>query len=295
MKKLSLILLAAGLVAMQSCKEIGPNIDFGEGVQAGEDTAYTADIESPQAKNVLAEEFTGVSCPPCPNGHLKMDAIRDELGGKLVVVGYHIFNYPQANPVEKDGQLLSKYDFRTDDATEVGNTIFGGIGGMPLAGFDRQEVSGSKTLNTPNWSAAAASAATKSTPVNIHITSSFNDSSREATVIVTLAYTADVDMKQNLTLLVVEDSIVDAQKTLTSIEKEYVHEHVLRDIITPTYGAPIPDKVDPKVPGRVYQRVFKFPVSADWHEEHCHVVAFVNNDDVNDRTVMHAEEAKLME
>ena len=33
------------------------------------DTAYTADVEATTPRKLLAEEFTGVSCPPCAHGH----------------------------------------------------------------------------------------------------------------------------------------------------------------------------------------------------------------------------------
>lgn len=298
MKKWPLLLMAVGFVCMQSCKEIGPTIAGpGDGAAAGEDTAYMADVEAPQAKKVFAEEFTGVSCPPCPNGHQEMASIKSQLNGNLVIVGYHIFNYPQADPVKKDGQLLSKYDFRTEAATEVGNVIFGGVGQLPVAAFDRLDNSGEKLINRP-WSNTGISAANNPSSVNIHITNSYNDSSKEATIIVKLAYTSDVDIKQNLTLLVVEDSIIDAQKTLNpppnEIIKEYVHEHVVRDFITPTYGTPIPEKANPKVAGKVYERTFKYTLDEAWHPEHCYIVAVVNNDAAGNRTVMQAEEVKLI-
>ncbi|MCB0698832.1 MAG: Omp28-related outer membrane protein, partial [Chitinophagaceae bacterium] len=284
MKNFSLFVAAAGIFLLQSCKEIGPNIDFGTDERI--DTAYMAGVESPLVKKVLAEEFTGVSCPPCPDGHKTMASTKQQLNGNMVIIAYHIYNYPQANPVEKNGELLSHYDFRTEDATEVGKDIFGGIGGMPLAGFDRVEVAGSRTLNRSIWSGTAAQQAAVGSPVNIHLTSSFDNDTREATVIVRLAYTKQVDKKQNITLAVTEDSLVDAQKTLTDIEKEYVHEHTLRDIITPVYGTQIPDKVNPKEPGKVYERTFKFPVDTAWHEKHCHVIAFVTNDESGDRMVV---------
>jgi hypothetical protein len=293
MKRTLLLSVSLIIILFQSCKEIGPEIDM-DVPGVSEDTTYTATPEIPQAKKVLAEEFTGVSCPPCPNGHALMASIKTELSGKLVIIGYHVFNYPQANPVEKDGVLLSHSDFRTEDATSIGNTIFGGIGGMPLASIDRTKVGNDLLLNTPNWSNAATSKKDIPTPVNIHITSAYDSTTKEAIIKVTLAYTADVDMKQNLTIGITEDSIVDAQKTLTTIIKDYVHEHVLRDIITPINGVQIPDKVNPKVAGKVYERIYKTTIKDEWHAKHCNVVAFVTNDNPDNHSVVHAAEVKLI-
>ena len=290
MKKATLLVAVAGIALFQSCSEIGPGIDFGP---SGDDTAYTTDVETAQTKKILAEEFTGVSCPPCPAGHAAMRAINTKYNGNVVIIGYHIFNYAQADPV-KDPK--SKQDFRTDDATEVANQIFGGLKGMPEAGFDRTEYDGIKLSARPKWGGASDErAATKTTtPVNIHISSSYDDAAREVTIKVKLAYTEEVNLKQNLTVAIVEDSIVDVQKDLTTIHTDYVHEHVLRDIVTPVIGTQLPEKLNPKVPGRVYERTFKAPVGEKWHPEHCHIVAFVTNDDATSREVVQVEEVKMM-
>lgn len=294
MKKLSLLACGALFLGLTACEEVGPKIDFSQGVQAGEDTTYIElDPEVAQQKKVLAEEFTGVSCPPCPNANALMRSIKSNNDDNVVIIAYHILNYPQGAPVEKDGVELSKYDFRTQEGTDVGNSIFGGIAAMPIASFDRVAVNNEKLISTGTWSGAVASRLQETTPVNIHVASSFDDNSREATVIVRLAYTKEVTLKQNLNVAVIEDSIVDAQKDGLNIVKEYTHVHILRDIITPINGAPIPAKVDPKVIGRVYERRFTIPISEEWKEKKCHVVVYVTNDDATDKSVVHVEEAHI--
>lgn len=294
MKNISVIAALAGILWLQSCKEIGPSIDFGPG---GDDTAYMATTEAPQTKKILAEEFTGVSCPPCPAGHAAMRAIVAAQNNNVVVIGYHIFNYAQANPVEKDGQMLSKDDFRTQDATEVANSVLGGLGGMPEAAFDRVMYENKHLASRTKWNSAVQLRATAqtTTPVNIHITSTFDAAAAEATVKVKVAYTATVDFRQTITLAVVEDSVIDAQKYEDTIIKDYVHEHVLRDVVTPVTGLQIPEKANPKVAGKVYERTFKVPVQPKWHAKHCKIVAFVSNDDPTNRDVVHVEQAKLTE
>ncbi len=282
------MIAAVGILLFQACKEIGPQIDFGP---SGNDTTYKTTPETPVAKKVLAEEFTGVSCPPCPKGHDIMKAIGTTLNGNLVVIAYHIFNYPQAYPVS-DPAHKSKYDFRTEDATDVGNSIFGGISGMPVAGFDRAPLNGTISLGTQQWSNAASTAAATTAPVNIHITSSYDPETREGTAVVTLAYTANVSIDQNLTVAITENGIEDVQKKDLEVVEEYHHEHVLRKIITPIVGKQIPNEM-PKEPGLVFQSTFKFPVDAEWTPENCNVIAFVTNNSANDRQVVNAEEVKL--
>lgn len=298
MKKLLLSLGVAGLFIFQSCEEVGPLI---EGVNTvadstGTDTVYTSAPEAPQAKVVLVEEFTGVSCPNCPAGQAQLKDIKNNLNGDLIIIAYHIENNGFTEPVQKDGNILSKYDFRTPDATEVSKNIYGTISRMPQAGIDRLPEGENNTpaLDRANWSNAAERRAAEEVPVNIHLESAFDENTREATVTVKLVYNADVNFKEKITLAVLEDSIVDAQTFTSTKEKEYLHEHVLRDIVTPITGSAVPEKVSPKVPGRVYERTYTFSVDNKWHEEHCHIVAFVSNDEADNRLIVQAAEVKLI-
>ncbi|MBW7913574.1 MAG: hypothetical protein H3C54_07745 [Taibaiella sp.] len=62
MKKLSFYIALGGLVWFQSCKEVGPTIDFGP---SGDDSTYTETPEAPTARKMLAEEFAPTAMLPC--------------------------------------------------------------------------------------------------------------------------------------------------------------------------------------------------------------------------------------
>ncbi|MEZ5017174.1 MAG: Omp28-related outer membrane protein [Flavipsychrobacter sp.] len=295
MKKHVYLIAGAFLVALASCKEVGPKIDFGGGAASGDDTTYVAEkVEAPQQKKVLAEEFTGVSCPTCPPGHSTMKGIQSTLNNNLVIMGCHIFNNPQSKPVDKPGHE-SEQDFRTEDATELLSAIYGSLKeGIPSAGFDRMPING-EALNTKGkWSDAANNRTVVAAPVNIYITTSYDNTTREAVAIVKIAYTKETTVKQNLTVAVTEDEITDTQLDGLNIIDDYKHEHVLRDIVTPVTGATLPVKVEPRVAGRVYQRTFRFKIDAKWKPEHCNVIAFVNTDEGANKEVVQAEEVKLI-
>ncbi|MCB0696171.1 MAG: Omp28-related outer membrane protein [Chitinophagaceae bacterium] len=288
MRKLSFLVAFGGILLFQACKEVGPQIDFGP---SGNDTTYKTTPETADVKKVLAEEFTGVSCPPCPGGHEQMASIKTTLNNNLVVIAYHILNYPQAYPID-DELHKSKYDFRTEDATKVGSEIFGGIGAMPLAGFDRVPQDGSALLGKGQWSSAAQTAANVPSPLNIHITSSFDATTREMTAVIQVAYTASVSNDQNLTIAITEDDIEDLQKRDLTVVEDYKHEHVLRKILTPIVGKKIPNDMA-KEPGLVYQTTYTDTLDASWNADNCHVVAFVTNNSASDRTVVNAQEVKV--
>lgn len=298
MKKrlLPLAIVLIGLY-LQSCKEVGVTID-GDNNSTGEiDTAYTTSKEVQTAKKLLVEEFTGVSCPPCAKGHELLAALKKELNDNMVTIGYYVFNYPLANPVEKNGKQLTKDDFRTEDATEVGQEIFTSVFALPLAAFDRVESGGELLFNKTDWSGnAKTNAANRTSPVNISITPSFNPDDRTAKVIVRLSYTEDVALKHNINIALLENNIIDAQKTTDAVGiiEDYTHDHVLRDVVTPVHGIAIPEKVFPITAGRVYERSFTFTVNEKWNADECSVVAYLNYNDPTDRSILQAEEVTLI-
>lgn len=291
MRKASLFVCVAIGIAFTSCKEKGPLIDFG-GTKA-EDTTYTvSDPGAAQQRMVLIEEFTGGNCPYCPQGHEYIygpDGIKAKHPDRVAVIAYHINNYNQAEPAHG-----AKYDFRTVDATDVCNTVFGGIAvGMPSASFDRSPENGEYLLDRAKWVAKSDERFALPSSANLTLDNKYDSTTREAVITVKVVYTAPVAKKQALTLAIVESNIIDAQKNVSTIDPAYVHRSVLRDIITPFYGSPIIDSVATKAPGRVYERTFKFKVSDAWNASNCDIVAFVHNNNPGDKEVVQAIEKPL--
>jgi hypothetical protein len=67
----------------------------------------------------------------------------------------------------------------------------------------------------------------------------------------------------------------------------------MRDILTQTYGSPVLDSFAQKDAGRVYERTFKYTIGNAWKPENCKVIAFISNNETNDKEVAQAVETKL--
>lgn len=72
--------------------------------------AYTANAQTivsttPQDKNVVLEEFTGVNCVFCPDGHARAQAIQDAYPDRVSLINIHTGGF--ANPTG------NQPDFRT--------------------------------------------------------------------------------------------------------------------------------------------------------------------------------------
>lgn len=294
MKRLSLFACGAVLLGLTACEEYGSkNIDFGPGVLAGEDTTYKVNnVSQAQEKRVLVEEFTGVSCSNCPDAATVLKSIVDANGDKVVVIGYHPTNNGFTKLIDEHG-YKSEYDFRQAKAEELGNSIFGGIPGMPIAVIGRQYVNNNYFVGRGEWSKLIEDRLKLTTPVNISITSSVDEGANEALAIVRIEYTENVSQKHNLHVAVIENDIIDAQKSVSEIFSDYKHEHVFRDMLTPLAGAVIPAKVEPKEPGKVYERKFTISINEKWKVENCKVIAFITNDEAGDNEVVQVAEVNI--
>lgn len=291
MKKTIVLLSALAVVLFSSCKEqVLKSIDFG---RAGDDTTYrVANVSQPQQKHVLVEEFTGVSCSNCPDAATMLKSIVSNNSGKVVVIGYHPTNIGLTKPIDKDGHK-SQFDFRQPRAEELGSTIFGGIPGMPIAVIERQQINNNYFVGRTEWSKLIEDRLLLSTPVNIDVVSNVDENAGEAVVLVKLEYTDNVPMKQNFHVVIIENGIIDAQEGRSVIYDDYEHEHVFRRMLTPLAGAIIPTKVDPKEPGKVYEKTFTVELDSKWNIDNCKVVVYVTNDEVGNKEVVQVAETTL--
>lgn len=282
------------VVLIYSCKEQSlKSIDLGTGVLAGEDTTYkVSNVSQAQDKHVLVEEFTGVSCSNCPDAAIILKSIINNNPERVVAIGYHPTNNNFTQLVDEHG-YRSIYDLRQTQAEELGNSVFGGIPGMPIAVIGRQYINNNYFVGRGEWSKIIEDRLTLKTPVNISINSSVDKGANEAVVIVRLEYTANIVKKHNLHVAIVENGIIDVQKGVSEIFDDYEHEHVFRGMVTPLAGAAIPTKVEPKEPGKVYERRFVIAIDEKWNIDNCKVVAFVTNDEVGDKEVVQVEEVDM--
>ena len=282
-----LFLFTLSCTGLSACMEKGPIIDFGTGVKST-DTTYVSAAESPQPRNILIEEFTGVSCPPCPQGHSALKNIIAKYPDRIVVIGNHIFGFAQAKPISG----LSKQDFRTQDATDI-STLMGSVSYMPAAVIDRISDGSGYIQPRANWVSAVDTRINQVAPVNISITKTWNDQQRTVQARIKLAYTQAVSKKHNMTIAVIENEIVDAQETSTGIDSFYTHNEVLRDIVTLPTGVSVLDSIATKQPGRVFERSISINLDAKWNADKCRIVVFVHNNDGADKTVLQAAEVAV--
>jgi len=260
---------------ISSCKEVGPDINLHGNANSGTDTAYVeSPVATPEAKNVLIEEFTGVQCANCPQGHIAEAGIEAAYApGRVAGIALHPNN-----------ALGFPYPFSLQNLINTPSTnlyvYLGNLGSEPCAGVDRQLFSSQSSieLDRSYWAGFVAQEIALTPQVNIELSSMYNTSNRQATIMAKIHYTQNVSQPNNITITLTEDSVVTAQLNgPITIDTFYVHNNVLRSILTGTEGDNVAYNANVTlVAGRVVQLVYQGSINAQWNPLHMHVVAFVH-------------------
>ncbi len=224
----------------------------------------------PMLKNAILEEFTGIHCQYCPEGHAIAQSILDNNPGRAFTIAIHQGSYASPNTGEPD--------YRTPFGNAIANQT--GLTGYPSGTVNRHVFTGSSTaLGRGSWSAACDEIMQEMSPVNIGISSQYEASTRELTVQIELYYTANAPASSNfINVALIQDSIYGPQ-TGGNAGSNYRHMHMLRHMITGQWG----DEVTTTTAGSLVTRTYTYTVPADYISvpaivENMQVVAFVTED-----------------
>jgi thiol-disulfide isomerase/thioredoxin len=251
-----------------------------------------APIEIPKIitgkKVVLVEELTGVRCPSCPAATIELTRLSGLYGKNLIVVANHSsgnFSTPMTNPP-------NAYDFRGQDFKDMAAFIGTSIG-YPAASINRL-VHGSEpsafTESTSSWGAYIVSELSKDPYMDLFAISDYNQDSRELKATVRILPTSDVNDPLHLTVMITQDSIIDAQTVGPQKVPDYTHRHVLRKLLTKSDGDPINEAF---AVGGLIERTYYFTLPNDFVSKHCSIVAAVHRTGTPDKAVLQAAEVHV--
>ena len=300
--------LMAVAIVFAACKEVPPAINFEESKQLRDTTYVVATVPAAQNKNVLIEDVSGVQCVNCPDAAVIAKDIMDANQHRVFAAVLHtdlaaLKNFVE--PIDKEG-YKSKYDFRTADATNI-LQIAGIPGSLPRGFINRRFFAGKseRVLGRQDWATKTNEELAIPTPVNIELTNEFNQATKEGVISVKLTYTQAVTKKQYISIALIEDSIIDVQEYEdkqtfeVKFNPNYVHMHVLRDIITFATGDAIAtDQTLAIGAGRVFEKqyAYKMDISSliKVNPKNAKLLVFVH-EDVPDLNILHVQEIDVIE
>jgi len=242
---------------------------------------------SEQKRVVLAEELTGVRCPNCPEGTDALVALDKQYGEQLVVVSIHAalgYDQPYNN---------SLYDFRTGKGTQLANYIGSAIF-FPTATINRRIVPPETEPYLPRqqWAGIIAEELAKPLTVGIDLKTAYDANSRKLDISADITPVEDLLGDYRLTVMITQDSIVDVQKVELVTVVNYLHRHILRNIVTQATGDIISE---PLVADGTITKTFTLNLPVTWEAKHCSVVAFIHRGGDPNKEVLQAAEKHVIE
>ena len=251
---------------------------------------------SDTVRKVLLEDFTGHLCVNCPAAHLVIEGLQIVYPERIIPVVIHtgFFAKPKTAPYD--------YDFRTADGDAIA-TEFGAIT-APLPKGVVNRINKGGYLIGPAAYATAVSLVLDSLPempdIFIEIDPSYN--STDGTISVDVKMTTLINMpagKYNVSVMVVESGIVEAQKNTTAEINngkdimDYDHKDVLRGAINGAWGEEFADAA--LSPNQIITKSYSgYNIGSDWKPDDLKIVAFVYYaDGPKDKQVIQVEEAHL--
>ena len=223
--------------------------------------------QSPQNRTALLEDFTGIHCGYCPEGHVIAADLEALHRPDMVTVGVHAGTFAVPGAGEPD--------FRTFFGDSI-NSYFG-VNSYPAGVINRHLFNGVASQGRGAWEGAVTDMLALPSPVNIGMESSFDAGTRDLTVTVELLYTANSPGGDDyITVLLQESHIIGPQTDYgpSGNHTNYDHLHVLRSYVTSIWG----DPVTTTTAGTSVTRTYTFNVPTAWNISNCDVVAFVSED-----------------
>lgn len=201
-------------------------------------------------RNVLIEEFTGRNCPNCPAGHIISNGITHDNPDRAWSIGIHsgyfaVTTYPNFN-TDISAIFTDPYD-----------DVSGGLG-YPAAVINR---STEQALGRGQWEAEANAQLQQTAECNVDGHVVINPITRTATITAEVYYTANSAETTNyLTIVMIQDSIAGQQAYAHTNPAQdlgddmYCHMHVLRDVVTSSWG----DEITPTTEGSLITKTYEY-------------------------------------
>ena len=219
---------------------------------SGQDITDTLVSMDSKYRRVLLEEYTGMHCPNCPAGHKEANTIHSYYPEDCFLLNIHAGNL--AMPAGGEVNLRSAYGDAL--ATQAGVT------GIPSASISRHLFPGQASMaivDRDSWLENVEELLGMETYVNIGAEASIDWQSRELEVRVQLYYTGDSPEAENhIHVALLQNNVEgtqdgsEANPDQVLANGNYLHQHVLRDLLTGIEG----DAVSTTVAGSLVQRTY---------------------------------------
>jgi len=198
--------------------------------------AQTFVSTSPENQKVVLEEFTGIYCGYCPDGHVIGQGLHDASPNEVFLINIHTGGYSNPNgPADPD--FNSPYGAWIAGNTGLAGYPAGTVNRSTFQGIAPQGSAGTTALSRGDWAAAATIVMGMPSPVNVAAQASFDMGTGILSVNTETYYTSNVTNSNNLHVAVVGNNIPGPQSGAQSYNPgaiisgpwspTYNHQHML--------------------------------------------------------------------
>jgi hypothetical protein len=218
---------------------------------------------TPENKNVVLEEFTGIYCQFCPDGHKLANDLKAANPGDVVLINVHTGGF--AAPSGNDP------DFRTPFGAALAGQS--NLAGYPAGTINRREFAGNAQNGTGSaqsrgtWATTGAIVLGEASYANVALEADIDLTTNMMTVDVEVYFTgssAPSEVLLNVALL--QNNIRGPQTggstyypAQVNADGTYNHQHMLRDLLTGQWG----DTITTTSMGSLWSKTYTYPVPGD--------------------------------
>lgn len=209
----------------------------------------------PENKNVVLEEFTGLNCGFCPDGHAIAQAIYDANPDDVVLVNVHTGAF--ANPSGGQPDYRTPWGAALDGQADVGGYPAGTVNRHLFPGWGQN---GGTAMGRSQWTAASNIILAEPSYLNVGAEATIITSTRQLVVDVEVYYTGDSPVSSNfLTVAIMQSNIFGYQASGGS---NYNHKHMLRHFMTGQWGHEITETSE----GSLYSTSLYYEIPEDYND-----------------------------
>lgn len=224
------------------------------------------------SKVVLLEEYTGFRCGNCPIAGEIAHHIKELYPQNVVLLSIHAGALAMPTPQHK-------YNFISQTMKELEAYFNIGWGvGTPNGMVDRVKYNNNLILSESDWQAAVIERLKTPAIAKLELSPKYNETNRTINCEVKIKFLANSNEKFNISLYVVEDSIVQYQTDYRKSPPDvydFVHNNIVRDALTPTFGVQLNSDAIKKDDEFIKSFAKEIPPNADWRLSWIRIVAIL--------------------
>jgi Outer membrane protein Omp28 len=232
---------------------------------------------------VLVEYLTGVKCPNCPKGSTILKGVKDKFPKNMIIVGIH-------------GRFLteplstSKFDFRNEFSRQLEESY------RPFIGKPASMINRVKFPDEPNlaadfpdlWPAYITDEISNKPKISIVSDHTLNRSTRKIDLNIGVQASEILSGAYKVSVYVTESGIIDPQESVGTVIKDYVHDHVLRHMMTAWDGDVLGQNLQK---GDLINKTFSYTVPTIYNLDNLTIVIAVSAQ--SNREVLQAHKIEL--